>query len=268
LSGARLQPVNNSPLSTTELANIQRTVSYCAGKGMYVILDPHDYGFKYDSASGTRKALGVTGGLPASHFADFWKRMAIYFKSQPNVIFGLMNEPYVQTPTEWKAVAVAAVKAIRATGATQKILIPGTRWTGAHSWVSSGNAAAWTGFSDPGNNFAFEVHQYLDPYSTGTKPTCVSGWGATALSQVTSWARTNRYRLFLGEIGWSQDPSCPREGWALMNYMSRSADIWAGWTYWGAGPWYPQTYMFMLDPTSFTTPVDKPQMEILLNNLG
>ena len=53
-----------------------------------------------------------------------------------------------------------------------------------------------------------------------------------------------------------------------MNYTSRSADIWDGWTYWVAGPWYPQSYMFMLDPANFMAPVDRPQMKILLVNLN
>jgi endoglucanase len=266
-SGARIQPVNNAALNMNEIANLQKVITYSASKGMHVILDPHDYGRKYDSVSGTMKLIGVPGGLPSAHFADFWKRLAIAFKSQPNVIFALMNEPNQQTPAQWKAVASDAVAAIRATGATQKILIPGTSWTGAHSWVSSGNAAAWTGFTEPGNNFAFEVHQYLDSNNSGTSDVCVLGKGKDVLNSATLWARTNHYKLFLGEAGWSKNATCLSEGAAMMNYTSSNADVWAGWTYWSGGSWWSQSYMYLLTPANLASPVDKPQMGALLNNL-
>ncbi|MEB0021502.1 glycoside hydrolase family 5 protein [Actimicrobium sp. CCI2.3] len=266
-SGARIQPINNAALSVSEIANLQKVITYSASKGVNVILDPHDYGSKYDSVSGTMKLIGVPGGVSSADFADFWKRLAIAFKSQPNVIFALMNEPNQQTPVQWKAVASDAVAAIRSTGATQKILIPGTSWTGAHSWVSSGNAAAWTGFTEPANNFAFEVHQYLDSNNSGTSDVCVLGKGKDVLNSATLWARTNHYELFLAEAGWSKNATCLNEGAAMMNYTSANADVWAGWTYWSGGSWWPQTYMYLLTPASLTSPVDKPQMGALLNNL-
>jgi endoglucanase len=266
-SGRRLQPVLNAPLFDTEVAALKKVVNYGASKGISVILDPHDYGRQYDSTTGTSRVIGVAGGLPASTFADFWHRMAVAFKDQPTVIFGLMNEPNIQTAVEWKNVAVPAVQAIRAAGAKQLILIPGTAWSGAHSWVSSGNAAAWVNFVDPGNNFAFEMHQYLDRYSTGTKDVCHPGLGASALNAATLWARTNGYRIFLGEAGWATNAACMNEGSAMMSYMTSNADVWAGWTYWAGGAWWNKTYMFLLTPADLKNPVDKPQMNILLNNM-
>ncbi|WP_279606661.1 hypothetical protein [Sphingobium yanoikuyae] len=66
----------------------------------------------------------------------------------------------------------AGDKDIRAQKISNKLLIPGTAWTGAHNWVSSGNAAQAVKFVDPGKNYAFEVHQYLDAWSTGTTDKC------------------------------------------------------------------------------------------------
>lgn len=264
-SGSRLQPTLNGSLNTAEVDRIRSTINYAASKGMYVILDPHEYGGRFDPTSNTYKLFGVSGGLPASVFADFWRRVANEFKSHPNVIFGLMNEPNKQTPAQWKAVAVQAFSAVRATGAKQLILVQGAYWDGAHSWVSSGNAAAWTGFTDPANNFAFEVHQYLDSDSSGTHSSCLSNRGGTVLSSISSWARTNRYKLFLGEMGWANNSTCLTEGAAMVNYMTRNADVWTGWTYWSGGRWIPQSYMFMLTPSDFNT--DKPQMKALTSNL-
>lgn len=267
IAGSRVQPQNNAPLNSVEIAYIQSVVAYCAGYNMSVILDPHDYGMKYDAISGTMLPLGMDGGLPASDFADFWGRMAQVFRSAPNVIFGLMNEPHLQSAMQWQAVAEAGIASIRAAGATQLILIPGTNYTGAHDWVTSGNAAAWQTVSDPANNFAFEMHQYLDSDDSGTHATCVQGKGATVLSDATQWARSMGYRLFLGEVGWSQDPSCVDEGPAIMNYTSTNSDVWIGWTYWAGGSWIPQSYPFMLDPADFSNPVDQPQMAVLVANL-
>lgn len=264
-SGSRLQPVNSGALDPAELKRLRAVVDYAATKGLYVVLDPHEYGGRYDSVSKTKKMYGVSGGISPSVFGNFWKRVALEFKSYPNVIFGLMNEPHKQTPKEWRAVAEYGVYGIRKAGATQLILIPGTSWTGAHSWVSSGNAAAWVGFKDP--NFAFEVHQYLDSDSSGMHTTCVANKGSKALEAASNWARTNRYKMFLGEAGWSKDPVCLTEGNAMMQYMKRNSDVWTGWAYWSGGKWVAQTYMYMLTPADLTKPVDKPQMPALVNSL-
>lgn len=264
-SGSRLQPVNGGALDVAELKRLRAVVDYAASKNMYVVLDPHEYGGRYDSVSKTKKMYGIPGGVSASVFGNFWKRVAVEFKSNPNVIFGLMNEPHKQTPKQWRAVAEYGVYGIRKAGAKQLILIPGTSWTGAHSWVSSGNAAAWVGFQD--SNFAFEVHQYLDIDSSGRGTTCIINKGSKALESASNWARTNRYKMFLGEAGWAANQVCLTEGNAMTQYMKRNADVWTGWTYWSAGKWIPQNYMYMLTPASLLQPVDKPQMKALVDSL-
>jgi len=48
--------------------------------------------------------------------------------------------------------------------------------------------------------------------------------------------------------------------------MSSSSTQWVGWTWWTSGPLY-ESYMFNLDPSDFSNPVDKPQMATLVSNL-
>ncbi|HTH45350.1 MAG TPA: glycoside hydrolase family 5 protein [Oxalicibacterium sp.] len=264
-SGSRLQPRAMGPLNKTELAQLRATVDYAASKRMYVILDPHEYGARYDAASKKKKYYGISGGVPASQFGNFWKLVAMEFKNSPNVIYGLMNEPNKQTAKQWRAVADYGVFGIRKAGAKQLILIPGTSWTGAHSWIKSGNAAAWTGFKDP--NFAFEMHQYLDSDYSGTHSTCAAGKGAVVLKAATDWARAHHYKIFIGEAGWASNAQCLKEGTALMSYMSKNADVWNGWAYWSAGKWIAQSYMYMLTPANLSKPTDKPQMKALVANL-
>jgi endoglucanase len=174
-----------------------------------------------------------------------------------------MNEPNQQTPTQWRASAEAAVAAIRSTGSASLITIPGTYWTGCHDWVESGNAAAWAGFWD--FDFAFECHQYLDSNFSGTSPYCQPGnGGATTLAAVTQWARNYGAWFFVSETGWSQDPSCPTEGYNEMNFISQNPDVFGGYAYWAGGPWWSPNYMYLIEPQGG---FDQPQMTILQDNL-
>ena len=72
-----------------------------------------------------------------------------------------MNEPHNQSASEWFDSANAAIAAIRSAGAIQEILLPGTAFDGTWTWKQSAN-------------FAFEVHQYLDPDGSGTHKEVVS----------------------------------------------------------------------------------------------
>lgn len=258
--GNRIQPTRLGPLSTTEMASLDAVVSYAQTKGLIVLLDPHNYGYLLDN-SGVSREIGVDPLMPNSYFADFWSKLSAHYVNTSNVYFGLMNEPNAQTAVQWKASAVAAVNAIRATGAKQKITIPGTAWTGGYSWVSSGNAAAWTGFTD--SNFAFEVHEYLDSDNSGTHSVCATGSGSTGLVAFTTWARTNGYQGFLGESGWATNAGCMTEGNAIMDYLRANSDVWLGYTYWDAGAWL-GNYMYSIEP--LPGPVDQPQMSILLSH--
>jgi aryl-phospho-beta-D-glucosidase BglC (GH1 family) len=251
----RVEPVAGGPLSTTELGYIDQVVAYAATKGIDVILDPHDYGYEYGTVIGTTSASNTT-------FANFWGELAAHFASTPNVMFGLMNEPNAVTPTQWLASANAAIAAIRAAGATsQQILVPGTYWDTASSWVSSGNAQVLgSGIVDPSHNFAFEVHQYLDAGQSGTSSTVVSTTiGVERLTAITQWAEATGNKLFLGEFGVASDSTSLSSMNKMLSYMAQHTDVWEGGTYWAGGPWW-GSYMYSIEPTNG---VDKPQMGVL-----
>lgn len=249
----RLQPVLNKPLDATELSRLDKVVQQARSKGLYVILDPHDYGMMLD-ASGVKQVIG-SASMPAVKLADFWSRLAYVYKNQPNVIFGIMNEPHYQTATQWQSTAIASINAIRSVGARQLVLIPGTSWTGAHSWVSSGNAKTWTGFRD--FNSAFEVHQYFDSNNSGTNEGCVLNAGTKRLAAFIDWAITKKRTSFVGEFGWSENSGCLQEGEKFMNEMMKYPGVFKGWTYFGAG-WY--NGYFTLNPING---VDRKQLPIL-----
>jgi endoglucanase len=250
----RVQPTKNGPLSTAELARIDDVVDYAASKGLMVVLDVHNYGMGFGALIGSAQT-------PNSSFADFWGKLASHFVNDTNVIFGLMNEPHQQSATEWLASANAAIAAIRAAGATQLILVPGTYWDGAWTWVSSDNdTVIGQGVKDPLNNYAFEVHQYLDSDGSGTSPSVVSAdIGVQRLSAVTEWAKATDNMLFLGEFGVAANPTSLEALDNMVNYLHQHQDVWLGATYWAGGPWW-GNYMFSIEVANG---VDKPQMDVL-----
>ncbi len=162
---------------------------------------------------------------------------------------------------------VAAINAIRSRNTTHMILIPGTSWTGAWTWTSSGNSAAWAGYKDPaGGPFMFEMHQYLDPNGSGTQnAVCAVGVGSR-LSQAAAWLATNGYKGFLGEFDWGNvngviPAQCVTEGNALMAALRASK--WGGWSWWASGPWTGNTGS-NLDPGSDGIAGDQPQTAMLV----
>ena len=232
-------------------------------QGAVVLLDPHNYA-RYGTAF-----IG-SASVPNADFADFWSRLATEFKGNPNVLFGLMNEPYGLPTEQWVGSANAAIAAIRATGATNLILVPGNAWSGAHSWTQNwygtANSVAMLNIRDPGNNYAFEVHQYFDSGYSGATTTCLSATtGADQLRSLTSWLRANGKKAFLGEFATGTSATCLTALDGLLTYMEQNADVYLGWTWWAAGPWWGSSWT-SLEPTS--TGADKPQMDVLERHLA
>jgi endoglucanase len=259
----RLQASQFAEFEPAEQARLDMFVNDATSRGAYVIIDPHNGARYYGEIIGESE-------VPAAAFADFWSRLAERYGSNDRVIFALMNEPY-NMPTElWVADANAAIQAIRATGATNLILVPGNHYTGAHSWGLDGygtpNAIAMLEITDPGDNYAYEVHQYMDIDSSAGHETCVSSTiGSERMAFFTDWLRTHSKRGFLAEFGSGTDDTCLAALDDILTHLNQNSDVYLGWTYWAAGPWWPADYTSMsLEPTDG---VDRPQMAILSRHL-
>lgn len=253
----RMQPELMGELSFTESGHLDQVVREAARRKVTVLLDPHNYG-------SYRRDLIGSAGVPVAAFTDFWRRLAERYKDNPYIAFGLMNEPNKQSAKEWAAIAQAALLAIRETGAKQLILVPGSYWTGAHSWVGkrggNSNAEALADIRDPANNFAFEMHQYFDSNSSGMHPDCEGpDVGVKRLAAATEWLKKTGHKGFLAEFGASKDPVCLEALARTLAYMRQNADAWAGWTYWAASPWF-GNYMFNVYPPD---PERFPQVSVL-----
>jgi endoglucanase len=306
----RLQPTINSQLDFDEFNRMLQFVFYATGKGAYVILDPHNFARYYPDVSSFSAmesgSVGVIGGstpntngdlVTDAVFADFWSRVASSFKLNQRVIFNLCNEPNSLPTEQWVAAANAAIAAIRNAGAGNLILVPGNGFTGAwtwdQNWYGTPNSLAMLNIVDPANNFAFDVHQYLDNNGSGVADEPGEGSdgsrengstqianndpniGVSRLTDFTNWLRANNLRGFLGEFGLAWSRIAPGDIGAatltnMLDFLQNNADVWLGWTWWAGGLWWDGSvgnanytpYQFLLDPDP-ATGNPRPQMAIL-----
>lgn len=254
----RLQPRLGAAFDAAELKRLEDAVDAAKAAGLAVVLDPHNYAHYRGAMIGAKTA-------PLSAFADFWSRLAIRFKTKPTVVFSLMNEPYDIGAAEWAEAANAAIAAIRKTGALNFLIVPGTAYTGAHSWgsaLSTGrNDVEMLAVSDPLGRMAFDFHQYLDADFSGRSPDCPAADRAIkAIDDVSAWLKQNGLRGFLGEVAASSQAPCVEAMKTMIGKLNAAPDLWIGWTVWSAGAWWPKDYMFNLEPTASG---EAPQMAAL-----
>ncbi len=253
----RLQKEQFAEFDAQEQGRMDTIVNYATGKGAYVLIDPHNFARYYKNIIGEST-------VPVTAFTDFWSRLAGHYRGNDRVIFGLMNEPNTMPTELWLGDANAAIQAIRDTGATNLILVPGNAWSGAANWglnwYGTSNAIAMLRIKDPGDNYAFEAHQYMDDDGSGTQPACVSATiGSERLSFFTRWLRQNKKRGFLGEFAGGANETCLKALDDMLTHMDKNSDVYLGWTYWAAGPWW-NDYIFTVEPDGNK---DRPQMAVL-----
>lgn len=259
----RLQPKLYASFDRAEAKRLAATVELVRKAGMVVILDPHNYArYKGD--------LIGTDNVPQSAFADFWRRLSVRFGTEADIAFGLMNEPHGIAAEDWVSAANGAIAAIRQAGSASLILVPGTAWTGAHSWSAGDygttNAAAMSAIVDPQNNYVFEVHQYLDQDFSGKNDECSRAADAVkALSDVGTWLKQNNRRGLLGEFAVPRQPECQSALVDMVKVVESNPDAWLGWAYWAAGDWWPEDEILNIQPVRT---VDKPQMATLLKAMS
>jgi endoglucanase len=253
----RLQSAAYGELDTTYGAKLRAIVSYATSKGATVIVSPHNFARYYGVTVGSAK-------VPSAVFADFWRRLSSEWGSNPNVMFNLVNEPHDIPTEQWVDAANAAIAAIRKTGATNVVVVPGNGWTGAHSWASSAygtpNTIAMLKISDPADNVVFEAHQYMDATSGGSNGQCVSTTvGTERLEPFVTWLRDNKLKGMIGELAGGKNATCYAAVKDMLTSMMANSDVLVGWQWWAGGARW-GSYEFSLEPSGGA---DQPQMTVL-----
>ncbi|KAL2145908.1 hypothetical protein VTI28DRAFT_5990 [Corynascus sepedonium] len=218
------------------------TVAHITGKGAYAIIDPHNFGRYYEEI-----ITDVEG------FKAWWTTTAGLFADNENVIFDTNNEYHDMENSLVADLNQAAIDGIRAAGATsQYILVEGNSWSGAWTWVSSGNGESLLNLSDPEDKIIYEMHQYLDEDGSGTHEECVSGTiGQERLQEATEWLKANGKTAILGETAGGPNDQCIQALTGMLSFLEENSDVWSGWLWWAAGPWWAD-YMYSMEPPSGT----------------
>lgn len=223
-------------------------------KGMHVVLTPWaaTAGGEVCGACYKDQVIG-SGAVTSAHFADFWTKMANHFKSNPKVAFSLINEPNHMSTMDWFSIAQTAVTAIRATGATNRIYVPGNGYTAAASWemnfydtaaTQRSNAYGWLNargvglpLQDPQNNMVVEVHSYADQAKGGLDNGITS---ATVLADDVSvpvdWARAHGLKIYVAEVALFHGNPLAVQTWNnFVTYAGANTDTLIGFTWWAGG---------------------------------
>ncbi|NBB49588.1 cellulase family glycosylhydrolase [Rhizobium sp. CRIBSB] len=255
----RLQPRLGEAFDRSELERLKKSVAGLRDKGFIVILNPHNFGYYSGHNIGSPE-------VPARQFAQFWIRLAAEFANEDGIAFGLMNEPHDVAPSVWLDAANQAIAGIRAVGARNLVLVPGTHWSGVVTWAEDfgrgSNASVMLGVIDPIDNSAFEVHQYMDKDLSGTNEACVNAdLAVDGMVRLSEWLRSHGKQAFLGEFGGSKDPQCLDGLKRMTDQMAKDSDVWLGWTYWAGGDWWSEEEGNNIQPTAQG---DRAQLSVLL----
>ncbi|KAJ7255315.1 endoglucanase [Mycena rebaudengoi] len=234
--------VLGAPINQTNLMIYDALVQACLSTGASCIIDIHNY------ARWERGIIGQ-GGPTNAQFAATWGAIAAFYKGNPKIIFGLMNEPHdVPDINLWAGSVQAAVTAIRNAGATtHMILLPGNNWTSAATFVSNGSADALKKVVNPDGsttNLIFDVHKYLDFDNSGTNPLiewdreCVTNNIAEAWAPLAQWLRCNKRQAFNTETGGGNVASCFKFMCQQIAFQAQNSDVFLGYVGWSAGNFF------------------------------
>ncbi|MDR1683660.1 MAG: cellulase family glycosylhydrolase [Candidatus Symbiothrix sp.] len=257
----RLQPELFGKLDKVELDRIKNFISEADKRGMYVILDLHNYGRRY--VDGKKTIIG-TDNLKVEHFADFWEKLAKEMKNHTNIYgHGLMNEPHDMEESEscWFEMAQSAITAIRKMDMKKTIIVGGDDWSSAERWLEQSDTLKH--LIDPANNLMFEAHVYFDNDASGgykksyDEEGCTPDKGVNRVKPFVEWLKENDFKGMIGEYGVPHTD----ERWleTMDNFLSYLQKEGVNATYWAAGPWW-GNYVLRLTPTNGE---DRPQMKVV-----
>ncbi|KAI0381544.1 glycoside hydrolase family 5 protein [Hypomontagnella monticulosa] len=226
----------------TYAAGLDDIVKFITDQGAYAVIDPHNFGRYYGNV-----ITDVAG------FGAWWTTVAKRYASNSKVIFDTNNEFHDEDNALVGQLNQAAIDAIRKAGATsQYIFVEGNSWTGAWHWTSSGTSEAMGKLTDPQDKIVYEMHQYLDSDGSGTSEACVSATiGKERLADATAWLKANGKKGIIGETAGGPNAQCISAVQGMLQYMKDNSDVWTGWLWWGAGPWWAD-YMYGMEPPTGT----------------
>ncbi|KAF4976736.1 hypothetical protein FZEAL_6652 [Fusarium zealandicum] len=233
--GGKLDPVKSE--------QYDKLIQACLNTGAYCMIDLHNFA-RYNGG------IVGQGGPPDELFVDLWSQLARKYANEDKVMFGLMNEPHDLDIALWAKTCQKAVTGIRKAGATsQIILLPGTNFASAETFVSSGSANALGAITNPDgskNGLVLDLHKYLDINNSGKYVECTND-NVEGFRTIATWLRKNKREAIISETGASIDPSCMKRFCTQNDFIAKNSDVLIGFVGWGAGS-FPHEYVLTLTP--------------------
>jgi len=243
---------------------VRRAVTDAGRAGLYVILDLHW------TAPGHACPLAQAPMADADNSALFWTQVAGEFKSRPGVLFELFNEPFMdwmafgqspwkvlreggtqkqytaatqghwQVELSWQSTGMQQLlDAVRATGATNVVLVAGLGWSRDLSgWLAARPR-------DPLQQLGAVWHAYPKSMQPGTADAAIPLHGALDYQQMEDILRAG-FPVVITETG---DHNAPGTRGApflsqLLPWADRVGASYLGWTY---NAWQNPDYVLLKD---------------------
>ncbi len=223
-----------------------------------VLLDIHGGGSETFAAyRGAKVGTSTPAGQKVEDLlANIWGQLATHFKANDRVMYGVTNEPHDILAVDWFRAAQKVIDAIRKTGSIQAIMMPGTDWTGAGSWMKN-NASGWN-LVDPANNLGVQAHLYFDGDSSGVTDFIVSeDIGVSRIKDLVIWARAKGLAVHISEVALKTANPIGSATWSrTLAFMNANRDVIAGFYWWSVGEpsWWGDYQYTLLDKAGAATP--------------
>ncbi|MBC8040455.1 MAG: glycoside hydrolase family 5 protein, partial [Opitutaceae bacterium] len=257
----RMQGTLNGALNSAELARMDTAVARASARGMKIILDMHNYA-RYRTTQTVTYRFGDTQ-LPATAFADVWRKLADHYKNEPAIYgFDIMNEPNGLTGGAWVTYAQAAVNAIREVNLSTWVIVEGESW--ANSWGFETKNPNLHTVRDPIGRLMFSAHSYwsdagTDDYKSYDIEAGYPEMGVNNVKPFIDWLKKYDAKGFVGEYGVPNDD--PRWLVVLDNFLTYIAAEGVSGTYWAGGAWLAGSQISCHPSSNYT--VDRAVMSTL-----
>nr|Q66NB7.2 RecName: Full=Manganese dependent endoglucanase Eg5A; AltName: Full=Carboxymethyl-cellulase 5A; Short=CMCase 5A; Short=Cellulase 5A; AltName: Full=Endo-1,4-beta-glucanase Eg5A; Flags: Precursor [Phanerodontia chrysosporium]AAU12275.2 endoglucanase [Phanerodontia chrysosporium] len=242
-----MTPTLGGTISQSFLSRYDQTVQAAlnSGPNVFVIIDLHNY-------ARWNGGIIAQGGPTDAQFQSIWTQLAQKYGSNQRVIFGIMNEPHdIPSISTWVNSVQGAVNAIRAAGATNYLLLPGSSWSSAQAFPTEAGPLL-VKVTDPlggTSKLIFDVHKYLDSDNSGTHPDCTTD-NVQVLQTLVQFLQANGNRqAILSETGGGNTSSCESLLANELAYVKSAYPTLAGFSVWAAGA-FDTTYVLTVTPNA------------------